>query len=579
MNKTISINLGGFFFHIDEDAYQKLSRYFEAVKQSLSIEGREEIMKDIESRVAELFQERLQNEKQVIGLVEIDAVIKIMGQPEDYNIDKEAQNERNFTSFSTPSKVRKLYRDKESCIVGGVASGFGHYFNIDPVWIRLLFVIIVIAGFGGPVLIYLILMVIIPEALTTSQKLEMKGEPITISNIERKVKEGIDEIADKISAIDHQKITNTAKNGVKNIEPILSTIFGTLFKLFSKCIGALIVLFASLSLFGFSMVGIILMFSSAMPDNYIINHIQTPIGLETPLWLQGLLFIIVLGIPFFYLLLLGLKLLASNFKSIGNSTTYILIATWVIATGITISLGINEATQLAFDGKAVTNEKITILPNDTLNVKFKNNAFYSKNLYHETDFKVTFDEKNNEIIYSNNVSIKIMSTDEAVPYLQVEKIAKGKTVHEANKRAEKVAYAYKMEGNTLILNNYLLSDVKDKFRGQEVVLYLYLPKGIVFKASKNFENFDRSENTFFNLHTSSSDYIYRVANDKVKCLNCPITENNYDDIEISIQDNDTMSTIIYDENGVLVKKYVVAEIENAKKRASVLKKRDSLIKK
>ena len=77
MNKTISINLGGFFFHIDEDAYQKLSRYFDAVKRSLSTDGRDEIMKDIESRIAELFQERIQNDKQVIGLVEILSLIHI----------------------------------------------------------------------------------------------------------------------------------------------------------------------------------------------------------------------------------------------------------------------------------------------------------------------------------------------------------------------------------------------------------------------------------------------------------------------------------------------------------------------
>ena len=98
MNKTISINLGGFFFHIDEDAYQKLSRYFDAVKRSLSPDGRDEIMKDIESRIAELFQERIQNEKQVIGLVEIDTVIAIMGQPEDYKIDEDATKSSSFSS-------------------------------------------------------------------------------------------------------------------------------------------------------------------------------------------------------------------------------------------------------------------------------------------------------------------------------------------------------------------------------------------------------------------------------------------------------------------------------------------------
>ena len=107
MNKTISINLGGFFFHIDEDAYQKLSRYFDAVKRPLSPDGRDEIMKDIESRIAELFQERLKNDKQVVGLSEIEEVISIMGQPEDYKIDDEKstyQSSSSSTNFYYPSK-------------------------------------------------------------------------------------------------------------------------------------------------------------------------------------------------------------------------------------------------------------------------------------------------------------------------------------------------------------------------------------------------------------------------------------------------------------------------------------------
>ena len=184
MNKTISINLGGFFFHIDEDAYQKLSRYFDAVKRSLAPDGRDEIMSDIETRIAELFQERLQNEKQVVGLVEIDQVIAIMGQPEDYKIDDENTNFSSFTSSNDSNKKSKrLYRDHDNSILGGVASGFGHYLNIDPLWIRILFIISPWITFGTSLLIYLILWILIPEALTTSQKLEMKGEPINISSI------------------------------------------------------------------------------------------------------------------------------------------------------------------------------------------------------------------------------------------------------------------------------------------------------------------------------------------------------------------------------------------------------------
>ena len=273
MNKTISINLGGMFFHIDEDAYQKLSRYFDAVKRSLSPDGREEIMKDIESRIAELFQERIQNDKQVIGLVEIDAVIGIMGQPEDYKIDAEAPNTNSYNTFYTKSKAKKLYRDKENNIIGGVASGFGHYFTIDPVWIRLLFVIIVVAGFGSPILIYLILMIIIPEAITTSQKLEMKGEDVTISNIERKVKEGIDEITDKFGKIDSQKFAENTRQGIQKTSSSVGKLFTSLFRVFTKIIGGIIVLFSAIALVAFCVASVFMIFSANMPENFILNHI------------------------------------------------------------------------------------------------------------------------------------------------------------------------------------------------------------------------------------------------------------------------------------------------------------------
>jgi phage shock protein PspC (stress-responsive transcriptional regulator) len=582
MNKTISINLGGFFFHIDEDAYQKLSRYFDAVKRSLAPDGRDEIMKDIESRIAELFQERIQNEKQVIGLVEIDAVIGIMGQPEDYKIDEEAPLNSNFsTSNKTYNRAKRLYRDKDNSLLGGVAAGFGHYLNIDPLWVRILFIIATFISFGTAIIIYLILWILIPEAITTSQKLEMKGEPINISNIERKVKEGIDEIADKIGNIDHQKIADNAKNGAGKVGSSIADIFGTIFKIFAKFIGAIIVITASFALLGFIISGIVMMFSSTMPDNYILNHIETPIGLETPLWVQGILFILVFGIPFFFLLLLGLKLLVNNLKSIGNVATYTLIATWVIASGIAISLGINEATQMAFEGKVIQKEEIILMPTDTLYIKFKNNDFYSKNTHNGTDFRLTQDENNKDIIYSNNISIEIMETDEAIPYIQIEKLANGKSASEAKKRAEKIKYGYKIEGNTLILDNYLISAVENKFRGQEVELYLYLPKGTLFKTDKNFKHFDYTNNDFFDLNYDFSNGIYKVEAENIICLNCPSSENNYEDNETN---NDSSSTIILDANGVLIKKPITIEtndVKNTSEKVTIddIKKRDSLMKK
>lgn len=557
MNKTISINLGGFFFHIDEDAYQKLSRYFDAVKRSLAPDGRDEIMSDIETRIAELFQERLQNEKQVVGLLEIDQVIAIMGQPEDYKIDDENTTSSNFTTSNDFNrKTKRLYRDRDNSFLGGVASGFGHYLNIDPLWIRILFIISPWITFGTSLLIYLILWILIPEATTTSQKLEMKGEPINISSIEKKVKDGIDEIADKISNINHQKIAD----GAGKVSNSLSAILMNLFTILGKLFGGFLFIFSTLFLVGIFITGVVMIFSSAMPDNYILNHINSPIGLETPLWLQGILFILAFGIPLFFLLILSLKIVMTNLKSIGNPTKYILLAIWILAVGSFIALGINEVTNIAFNGKVLHKEELVIAPNDTLFIKFKNNDFYAKNSVRNRSFKLTQDENSKDVMYSNNVSIEIMETDEATPYLQIEKLAKGKSINEAKKRAEKIKYGYKFEGNTLILDDYILSSVENKLRGQGVEIFLYLPKGTVFKTDKNFENFNQSDTDYFDFQNAVNN-IYKVEK--------KTTIHNYssDDASNNTIENDPNSTIIYDENGVLVKrkiKDIQQEVESIK---------------
>jgi phage shock protein PspC (stress-responsive transcriptional regulator) len=555
MNKTISINLGGFFFHIDEDAYQKLSRYFDAVKRSLSPDGRDEIMKDIESRIAELFQERLKNDKQVVGLTEIEEVISIMGQPEDYKIDDEKstyQSSSSSTNFYYPSK--RLYRDKENGMLGGVMAGLGHYLGIDALWLRIIMVILFF-GFGTGLFVYIVLWIIVPEAITTTQKLEMKGEPITISNIEKKVKEGFDDITSKFSNIDHEKIANSAKSGVTKIGSTIEEVIKTIFKVFSKIIGAFIIFFSGISLLAILIASIIFLFSSTMPDNYILNHIDTPIGLETPLWAQGFLLLLGFGIPLFFLLILGLKLMVNNLRSIGNYVKYSLLAVWLIAVGIIISLGINEAAQLAFEGKSIQKEVIAIAQTDTLKIKFKNNDFYSKNLI-KRDFKITQDEADNETIYSNNVSIEIKYTDEAISHMVIEKLAKGKSTSQAKKRAEKIKYNYKIEGNTIVLDNYLLTAVENKFRGQEVVIYLYLPKGTIFQTEESYSNYDRSDYDFFDTNEyDTKNPVYQVDSDKIRCLNCLESESN-DELSIEIETDDTSASIYYDENGVLVKKVV-----------------------
>ncbi len=553
MNKTVNINIGGLIFHIDEDAFQKLTRYFDAIRRSLSnSSGHEEIMKDIEMRVAELFTERQKSDKHVINIRDVDEVVKVMGQPEDYRIDDD-NSESNSKDFTSTTTRKKLYRDKEKGMIGGVCAGLGYYFGVDSIWIKIVFILLVWAG-GSGILAYFILWIITPKAITTTEKLEMTGEPVTISNIEKKVREEFESVSNKIKSVDYDKMGNQIKSTTENAGNKIGDAFSAIFGAFAKVLGALIIVFASLSLLGVCIASVFLLFSSSLPNNTVFNHINTPIGLETPLWIQGILYLLAFGIPMFFILILGLKLLVTNLKSIGSVAKYSLLALWIIAVGILISLGIKEVGQIAYDGKEVKKETININATDTLFIKFKNNDFYSKNNDEHRDLWLTQDENNKEVIYSNNVTIQIMKTDEALPYIQIEKLANGKSPAEAKKRAEKIKYDYKIIGNQLILDNYLLTEIGNKFRDQHIEIYLYLPKGTYFKPDNSLENYDRTDNDYFDLHYSSDNYTYKVDESQVKCLNCPAYENEYNDVEGNQLDQDSTATIQLNKDGILIKR-------------------------
>ena len=571
MNKTVNINLGGMFFHIDEDAYQKLTRYFDAIKRSLSnSSGHDEIIKDIEMRVSELLTDKQKSDKHVIGLKDVDEVIAVMGQPEDYIIEddlKEAQTNNNASN----RRSKKLYRDKEKGMIGGVASGLGHYFGIDAVWIRIVLILLVFAGFGTGILAYIILWVVTPEAITTSEKLEMTGEPVNISNIEKKVREEFESVSGKLKNVDYDKYGNQIKTGASKLGNSFGDFIMSVFKVFAKFLGIILIIsgFAVLiSLF----IAVFTLGSSSFIDVPWQGFIEAGNFTDYPIWSFGLLMFFAVGIPFFFLILLGFKLLTPNLKSIGNIAKYTLLAIWLIAIAILISIGVKQASEIAYDGKTVQKQTINLMPNDTLYVKFKYNEYYTDDINDRDEFKFVQDSANHELIYSNNVSLRILHTDEKLPYIQIEKTAKGKSFQDAKQRAEKINYGIKIEGNHLILDNYILTEVSNKFRGQEIELSLYLPEGTLLKPDASVENYDRSDDEFFNMHYSSDNYIYKVESSQIKCLNCPADENEYNDVEINETDNDSIQTsVTINKEGVSVKNDTIINSKNNIKELKINK--------
>jgi len=550
MNKTVNINIGGLFFHIDEDAYQKLSRYFDAIKRSLSnSSGKDEIMKDIEMRVAELLTEQQKSDKHVINLKDVDQVVAVMGQPEDYRIDDDNQepSSANFTS----SGRKKLYRDKDNGLIGGVCTGLGHYFGIDSIWIKIGFILLVWAG-GSGILAYLILWAITPKAVTTSEKLEMTGEPVTISNIEKKVREEYESVSNKFKNANYDEMGNQVKTGAERVASGFGNVIMKIFGAFAKVLGAFILIVSALSLVTVIITSIVMVFSSSMPDNKIVEFFETPLGLETPLWVQGILFLFAAGIPLFFILILGLKLLVTNLKSIGNIAKYSLLGIWLISVGILISLGINEFNQMAYAGKTVQKETINISANDTIKVKFRYNDFFSKSIYDRDDIRIAQDSMGNAVIYSNNVGIHLKRTDKPSPYIQIETRAHGKSFAEANERAKKIKYGFKIVGNELLLDNYFLTDTKNKLRNQRVDIYLYLPNGIVYYPDANVEHYLDGSNADFDYYYGPEGYKYKVESDKLRCLDCP---NEGNEIEATVEEvkstdeNDTVKTVSVKVNG------------------------------
>ena len=568
MNKTVNINLGGMFFHIDEDAYQKLSRYFDAIKRSLSdSNGQDEIIKDIEMRIAELVSEKHTNEKQVINLRELDEIIAVMGQPEDYRIDPDG-DETQKSNFNTTNRAhKKLYRDKDKGSIAVVCTGLGHYFGIDAVWIKILFLILASTSFG--IIAYIILWIVMPEAVTTSEKLEMTGEPITISNIEKKVREEFENVSDKFKNANYDKMGNQVKTGFGKFTTEIGEVFLSIFKIFAKILGVILIM-ASLAILVILFIGVFTLGSSAFIDLPWQDFINAGNFSDYPIWAFGVLMFLAIGIPFFFLLLLGFKLLSPSIKSIGNIAKYTLLALWLITIGILISIGIKQASEFAVSGRVVKKETIALQANDTLFIKFKHNDYFAKDVHDYNNFMITEDSLGTNVIYSNQVRLNIVKTDEKLPYLQIEKEAKGKSLSDARKTAEKIKYGYSIVGNKILLDNYLISDFKNKYRDQEVEIFLYLPEGTLLKPDNSVQDYDSSDDSFFNLHFSSDDYIYKVGKSQVKCLNCPPEENEWNDVENADLDS-TSTSVTLNENGILIKEQNKEEVDKEVKSVKISK--------
>lgn len=247
MKKTISITLNGLVFNIEEDAYDRLNSYLDALKRHFgATDYGKEVVADIESRIAEQFAGKMKDRKvEVINLPEIEEVIKTMGSVEDLA----DESKKSSTEASKPAGRRRLYRNPDDQIIAGVAGGIASYFNIDPLIPRILLgVSVFIGGYG--ILLYIILWIILPEAQSAAEKLEMKGNAVTLANLEESHKERKNRANFSVLRYFFQEVFYLLGRFLRAVGSIILTVIG----LIMTAVGFV-------AIFGFALLALILLFN------------------------------------------------------------------------------------------------------------------------------------------------------------------------------------------------------------------------------------------------------------------------------------------------------------------------------
>ena len=560
MNKTVNINLGGMIFHIDENAYLKLQNYLNAVRRSFAgASGEDEIVSDIENRIAELFSQKLQHDKQVVSNKEIDEVIEIMGQPEDYMVDEDIFEEEPRYHKATSANNRKFYRDVDNKYIGGVSSGLGHYFGIDALWVRLLWILLIFT-FGTGILFYILLWILIPEAHTTAEKIAMTGDPVNISNIEKKIKEGFDTASDTVKNVDYQKYGHKAQSGISSFFDAIGTIFMTLFKVFGKFIGVILLLIGTATVIG-SLIGMFTMSSFDFFNLDITNQLElydyAPVW---PVWIVSVLGFFAVAIPFFFVAYLGLKILVSNLKSIGSIAKFSLLGVWLLSVITLAVFGLKTAVKQKENDHVFIKEELAVTAQDTLRITMNTNELYSSSLRRSDNEKFVYDENNTQHIFSQDVRLIVKSTKDSIGSIRIRKEANGHSHDAARTRAKDIDYQYTLENNNLLLNNYFLASTDQKYNSQEVEITLYIPEGTVIYADENTYYYHRNDDRYGDiLENENEEHYLRVLDKSVECLDCP--DGEYEDkhgnviinengINITINEDGEKGKVIIGENGI-----------------------------
>lgn len=521
MNKTYTINISGIIFHIDEFAYEKLKGYLNTIRSYFNdSESRDEIMTDIESRIAEIFSNRINNAKQVILMEDVDHMISIMGNPEVFRNEDGSEShkkyeETNNRNYSETGRRKRIFRDPDDKLLGGVCSGIGNYFDIDPIWLRFAFAASFFY-FGSGFLFYIILWMVIPEAKTTAEKLEMRGEKVNINNIEKTLKEEMEGIKNRFNQNVNSENINTAggkvKGFIQGMVDLAAQILSGFGRVFLKIIGfifvflGIVILVALLaSIFGNG--GFINISNSGINSIAFHDILIKFFNTAEQITEAKVAAFLLIGIPVLMFIYQGVKILFRikvRNKWLNITSTLL----WLLGLGLTIDVLSNISNE--FKQKNIVKEKFVMNTPRTNTLYLNVPESYKWGEEEEDDYKdedVQFVHNRWNIMVNNEkgldfympvIDIQRSKTDSFE--MVVMKSAKGSSKKEALRRAEAISYSYMINDSVVVFNPKFDVPESEKWRAQRVKIILKVPTGKSVYLSRKIRpliyDIDNVTNTF-----------------------------------------------------------------------------------
>ena len=332
MKEITRIHLAKTPFSVEVDAKKSLEKYLNLIQKNMHAEP--EAMREIEARMVELLAERGVSKDGVIGNDDVLAVQKQMGEPHDFSDDASEAIDDIEDKDIDDKPAKQLMRDPDNAIIGGVCAGVAAYFNINPLWVRLIAIISPFMTFGTAVLIYVVMWLSMPPARTASDKLRMRGEPVTLASLKKAA-------VDEASAM-------TDGGGATVVA-----------KIFRYSAGALIFLMTLAVLFGLIVGGA-----------FGVSLVNLLDGLNAQMWAWGLWFSLAIG--GIAAVILGMVLARSVFTWTMNRVSMIamIAATIVISMSMASAgiFGMQTGSEFSYETQHLTRKMDVRMP-DTNGVK------------------------------------------------------------------------------------------------------------------------------------------------------------------------------------------------------------------